>query len=166
MDHPQIKIILLWKCNWPMAFKNIHMQFYYSLFLSLFLSSVLMAQSEERLIVIGNETGISELTIKEARDIFKGKMAFWKNQEEVIVVLPSPKSDDAVGVAKEIFQSSVTAMQKHWLALVFQGRANPPVFVQSTKDAIDYVNKNPGAIAALYCKSSEVPSSIIIKLRY
>jgi hypothetical protein len=92
-------------------------------------------------------------------------MAFWKNKEEVVVVLPSPKSDDATGVANEIFQTSVTGMQKHWLALVFQGRSNPPVFVQSTREAIDYVNKNPGAIAALYCKSSEVPASLIIKLK-
>jgi ABC-type phosphate transport system substrate-binding protein len=142
------------------------MQFFYTIFLSFFLTTYLSAQAEERLIIIGNKTGLTELTIKDARDIFKGKMSFWKNNEEVIVVLPSPKSDDASGVAKEIFQSSVTAMQKHWLALVFQGRANPPVFVQSTKEAIDYVNKNPGSIAALYCKSSEVPTSITIKLKY
>lgn len=142
------------------------MQFLISLFLYLFLSNPLLAQSEEKLIVIGNKTGLTELTLKDARDIFKGKMAFWKNQEEVIIVLPSPKSDDASGVAREIFQTSVTGMQKHWLALVFQGRANPPVFVQSTLEAINYVNKNPGAIAALYCKSSDVPASITIKLKY
>jgi ABC-type phosphate transport system substrate-binding protein len=108
---------------------------------------------------------LTELTLKDARDIFKGKMAFWKNKEEVIVVLPSPKSNDAEYVAKDIFQTSVTGMQKHWLAIVFQGRANPPVFVQSTREAIDYVNKNPGAIAALHCKISEVPASIIINLK-
>lgn len=142
------------------------MQFLISLFLYLFLSNPLLAQTEERLVIIGNKTGLTELTIKEARDIFKGKMAFWKNQEEVIIVLPSPKSDGASGVARDIFQTSVTGMQKHWLALVFQGRANPPVFVQSTLEAINYVNKNPGAIAALYCKSSDVPASITIKLKY
>jgi hypothetical protein len=141
------------------------MQFLISLFLSLFLGTTLLAQTEEKLIIIGNKTGLTELTLKEARDVFKGKMAFWKNKEEVVVVLPSPKSDDATGVANEIFQTSVTGMQKHWLALVFQGRSNPPVFVQSTREAIDYVNKNPGAIAALYCKSSEVPASLIIKLK-
>jgi hypothetical protein len=141
------------------------MQFFYTLFLSLFLSSFLPAQSGESLIIIGNKTGFTELTLKEARDIFKGKMAFWKNKEEVIVVLPSTKSDDAEYVAKEFFQTSVTGMQKHWLALVFQGRSNPPVFVQTTKEAIEYVNKNPGAIAALHCKILEVPASIIIKLK-
>ena len=141
------------------------MQFFYTIFLSFFLTTYLSAQAEERLIIIGNKTGLTALTLKDARDIFKGKMAFWKNKEEVIVVLPSPKSNDAEFVAKDIFQTSVTGMQKHWLALVFQGRANPPVFVQSTRDAIDYVNKNPGAIAALHCKISEVPASIIINLK-
>ena len=141
------------------------MQFFYTIFLSFFLTTYLSAQAEERLIIIGNKTGLTELTLKDARDIFKGKMAFWKNKEEVIVVLPSPKSNDAEYVAKEIFQTSVTGMQKHWLSLVFQGRANPPVFVQSTREAIDYVNKNPGAIAALHCKVSDVPASIIIKLK-
>ena len=113
----------------------------------------------------GRLSALHVFTLKDARDIFKGKMAFWKNKEEVIVVLPSPKSNDAEFVAKDIFQTSVTGMQKHWLALVFQGRANPPVFVQSTREAIDYVNKNPGAIAALHCKISEVPASIIINLK-
>lgn len=141
------------------------MQFFYTILFTLVFSASLSAQSEEKLTIIGNKTGLTELSLKEARDIFKGKMSFWKNKEEVIVVLPSPKSDDATGVANEIFQTSVTGMQKHWLALVFQGRANPPVFVQSTREAIDYVNKNPGAIAALYCKSSEVPASLIIKLK-
>jgi ABC-type phosphate transport system substrate-binding protein len=141
------------------------MQFFYTIFLSFFLTTYLSAQAEERLIIIGNKTGLTELTLKDARDIFKGKMAFWKNKEEVIVVLPSPKSNDAEYVAKDIFQTSVTGMQKHWLALVFQGRANPPVFVQSTREAIDYVNKNPGAIAALHCKISEVPAPIIINLK-
>ena len=141
------------------------MQFFYTIFLSFFLTTYLSAQAEERLIIIGNKTGLTELTLKDARDIFKGKMAFWKNKEEVIVVLPSPKSNDAEFVAKDIFQTSVTGMQKHWLAIVFQGRANPPVFVQSTREAIDYVNKNPGAIAALHCKISEVPASIIINLK-
>jgi ABC-type phosphate transport system substrate-binding protein len=141
------------------------MQFFYTIFLLFFLTTYLSAQAEERLIIIGNKTGLTELTLKDARDIFKGKMAFWKNKEEVIVVLPSPKSNDAEYVAKDIFQTSVTGMQKHWLAIVFQGRANPPVFVQSTRDAIDYVNKNPGAIAALHCKTSEVPASSIINLK-
>lgn len=141
------------------------MQLFYTIFFSIFISSFISAQSEEKIIIIGNKTGLSELNIKTARDIFRGKQAFWKNQEEVIIVLPSTKSADAEMVAREIFQTSVTGMQKFWLALVFQGRANPPVFVMSTREAVDYVNKNPGAIAALYCKTTEVPASLIIKLK-
>lgn len=149
-----------------MAFKNKNMQIFYSFILLFFISNSFFAQSEEHIILIGNKTGLTELTIKEARDIFRGKMTFWKNQEEVIVVLPSPKSNSAAAVAKEIFQSSITAMQKHWLGLVFQGRANPPVFVQNTEEAIKYVIKHPGAIAVLFCNYNEVPSSIDIKLKY
>jgi hypothetical protein len=87
------------------------MQFFYTIILSVFLTSYLSAQAEERLIIIGNKTGLTELTLKDARDIFKGKMAFWKNNEEVIIVLPSPKSNDAEYVAKDIFQTSITGLR-------------------------------------------------------
>ena len=139
-------------------------KFIYILFLFL-LSSFVKSQDSEKITIIGNNTGITEITLKDARDVFKGKKTFWKNTEQVIIVLPASKSKNADIIATEIFQTSVSGMQKYWLALVFQGRANPPVFVQNTREAVDYVSKNPGAIAVVYCKESDLSSSTIIKLK-
>jgi len=139
-------------------------KYIYIFFLSL-LCSFVKSQDSEKVMIIGNNTGISEITLKDARDVFKGKKSFWKNKEQVIIVLPASKSKNADIIATEIFQTSVSGMQKYWLALVFQGRANPPVFVQNTREAIDYVSKNPGAIAVVYCKESDLSSSSIIKLK-
>jgi hypothetical protein len=142
------------------------MKYKYIYILILFLlCSFVKSQDIEKVMIIGNNTGISEITLKDARDVFKGKKSFWKNKEQVIIVLPASKSKNADIIATEIFQTSVSGMQKYWLALVFQGRANPPVFVQNTREAIDYVSKNPGAIAVVYCKESDLSSSSIIKLK-
>ncbi len=147
-----------------MASKIKCMQTIYSIIFCLFIFSNLNAQTEKEVIIIGNNTAIKEISLKDAKDVFKGKRVFWKNNEEVIVVLPSPKFEGVENVSNLIFQSSVTAMQKYWLGLVFQGRANPPVFVKNVTEAIEYVNKNSGSIAVLYCEMSELPSTLLIKL--
>jgi hypothetical protein len=141
------------------------MKYIYTLFIIL-LSFISNAQnSENSIFVIGNNTGLSQLTLKQTREIFKGKESFWKTKEQVIIVLPSPKSPNADIVANEIFQSSVSGMQKYWFSLVFQGRANPPVFLINNKDIIDYIIKNPGAIAVMYGNSKEAPARFLIPIK-
>jgi ABC-type phosphate transport system substrate-binding protein len=83
----------------------------------------------------------------------------------VIVVLPSNKSENAESVAKNLYGGSVTAMQKFWLALVFQGRANPPVFLQTSEEIIEYISKNPGAIGVIPKGSADIPQSIQLTIR-
>lgn len=119
----------------------------------------------EQIHVIGNRIGFNQSSLKGIKEIFKGKETYWKNKEQVIIVLPSARSENATIVAKEIFAMSVTAMQKYWLQMVFQGRGNPPVFLSTDKEIIDYVAKNPGAIGLIYRKEKEVPASLLIKIK-
>lgn len=93
-----------------------------------------------------NVSGVNILTFNEVVSIFKNGKSLWPNGQKVTVVLPSNKSVFAEKVALEIYGGSISSMQKFWLALVFQGRANPPVFFQTEEEVFEFISKNPGSI--------------------
>lgn len=112
-----------------------------------------------------NVKGVESLTSKEVVQIFRNGRSLWASGEKVVIVLPSNKSDMAESVAKNLYGGSVTAMQKFWLALVFQGRANPPVFLQTEEEIVSYIAKNPGAIGVLPKGNAIIPESILLTIR-
>jgi ABC-type phosphate transport system substrate-binding protein len=100
----------------------------------------------EGLIIIGNQIGTSQLTKSKTNEIFRGRNTVWSNGNTVVLVLPSQRNDNSALVARLLYQTTVKGMQKYWLSLVFQGRGNPPVFLDSDKEIVEYVLKTPGAI--------------------
>jgi len=116
------------------------------------------------MVVIGNKTGMSSVSVKELRKIFKGKYTNWRNGEAVTIVLPSPKTNNAEPVAKFIYQSSVSSMQKFWLSLVFQGRFSPPIFTDSNLETLQQIQKTPGAIGIVDQDDMNIPRALIIQV--
>jgi ABC-type phosphate transport system substrate-binding protein len=114
--------------------------------------------------IVGNNTGFKTTTTKNLKAIFKGKYSTWKNKEGVIIVLPSTKSDNAAAVAKYLYNTTVTGMQKYWLAQVFQGRSNPPVFLETDAEIVSYVKKNTGAVGIVRASTKDIPASIKITI--
>ncbi|MCU0399737.1 MAG: hypothetical protein MUE75_01830 [Algoriphagus sp.] len=112
-----------------------------------------------------NVKGVEFLSSKEVVQIFRNGRSLWASGEKVIIVLPSNKSKMAETVAKNLYGGSVTAMQKFWLALVFQGRANPPVFLQTEEEIVAYISKNPGAIGVLPKGVISIPASLHLTIR-
>ncbi len=115
-------------------------------------------------IVIGNNIGTKQLSTKEISQIFKGKYTSWPNNEQTIIVLPSSKNENVEVVAKFLFNGKKDVMMKYWLSLVFQGRANPPVFLERDKEIIEYVETNPGSIAIIKSTNSNLLNKITIKI--
>ena len=129
------------------------------------LSTKLFAQKDfSRMVVIGNKTGMSSMSVNELRKIFKGKYTNWRNGEAVTIVLPSPKTNNAEPVAKFIYQSSVSSMQKFWLSLVFQGRFSPPIFTDSDLETLQQIQKIPGAIGIVDEGDIGIPKALIIQV--
>lgn len=114
------------------------------------------------LLLIGNQTSYGSINQKLLNEIFKGRVQYWPNKEKVILVLPSTKSDLAPLVAKEIFNSSAEEMQKYWLSLVFQGRGNPPVFLQTSEDIHKYISQNTGSIGMIKNNFKPLDKKLII----
>lgn len=120
--------------------------------------------SLDGLLLIGNQTGLISINRKQMNGIFRGTQSIWKSKEQVIVVMPSSKADFAEQFASSVLQMSHSALQKYWLALVFQGRANAPVFLNSSSEIIEYVKKNPGAIAVVKAAEREIPAGMSITI--
>lgn len=129
------------------------------------LQTKLYAQQDlSKMIVIGNKTGMSSVSLKELRKIFKGKYTNWRNGETVTIVLPSPKTNNAEPVAKIIYQTSVPSMQKYWLSLVFQGRFSPPIFTDSDLETVQQIQKITGAIGIVDKDAAGIPRALIIQV--
>jgi ABC-type phosphate transport system substrate-binding protein len=138
----------------------------YLLALTLLICSTnLRAQKQfEDFILIGNTIGAKELKVFNMLKIFKGQQSNWNNGNSVTLVLPSTKTSSSEQIAKLVYNTSTSGMQKYWLGLVFQGRANPPVFMDSTEEMIRFVQRTPGAIALIPANNSEKPDNNLIIL--
>jgi len=114
--------------------------------------------------IIGNKTGFSSNSAKEIKQVFRGKYANWSTREQVIIVLPASKSSSAEIVASVIYGNTVSGVQKYWLSLVFQGRSNPPVFLDSDEEIINYVKRTSGSIGVISSGNQKVPGNLIISI--
>lgn len=119
----------------------------------------------DELVFVANVKGVNALSSKEVVQIFRNGRSLWPAGEKVLIVLPSNKSEFADVVAKNLYGGSVTSMQKFWLALVFQGRANPPVFVQTIEEVLSFISKNPGAIGVLPKTDTYTPQKFNLTIR-
>ncbi len=115
-------------------------------------------------VFIGNNVGFTKANTQTIKEIFKGKYTSWSNKESVTLVLPSTKSSNAAAVAKYLYGNTVNGMQKYWLSMVFQGRSNPPIFLESDDEIISYVTKNAGAIGIVNANSKNIPYSLKITI--
>jgi ABC-type phosphate transport system substrate-binding protein len=136
----------------------------YTLILFLVFSTIIHSQTFSDYKVIGNKTGETELTQLQVKSYFKGKYTLWGNNRSVKVVLHSSESSQASKLAKLIFNTSHSGVKKYWLSLVFQGRANPPVYCDSDSEVLEYVKKTPGAIGIIQSETS-CPSQYVIQIK-
>jgi len=114
--------------------------------------------------IIGNKTGFSSNSAKEIKQVFRGKYANWSTREQVIIVLPASKSSSAEIVASVVYGNTVSGVQKYWLSLVFQGRANPPVFLDTDEEIINYVKRTSGSIGVVSSGNQNLPRNLIITI--
>lgn len=135
-------------------------------FILLISGNRLMAQSAlPELTIIGNKTGFESTSLKEVRQIFKGKYSSWPiTKLSVTIVLPSPQSANAQKTATQIYANTISGVQKYWLSLVFQGRANPPLFLESDEDIVETVRKTPGAVGIISSGYPNTPKNLVINI--
>lgn len=130
------------------------------LFLLLASGPTLLAQDG---VPIGKGLDAKPMTSRQLKDVFLGNRSIWSNGNPVTVVLTSSDSDSFSKTAGWALNADAFDYQKHWLSLVFQGRTNAPVFLDTEKDVIDYVRSHNGAIGLLF--ETTPPADLVVSLQ-
>lgn len=105
---------------------------------------------ESGLVAVGNQSGApSAMKLSELKAVLMGEKQRWKNGNRVIIALMKTNTPVGKTTSARIYEMSGDELNKFWLALVFQGKAQPPYFFNSTSDLENFVAQNPGAIGIL-----------------
>lgn len=130
--------------------------------------SVRMSQAQtvpfDGFIVIANQVGSAWLTDDDALSALRGKKSVWANGKPVLVVFPNTRHEGSKTIARQLFSTDPLGMHRYWLSLVFQGRANAPVFVEDWDAVVRKVREVEGAIAVVP-RGTAVPEAMLISLR-
>ena len=120
------------------------------LIIVLFSMSLFAKSQESTLIAVGNQSGVpSEMKLSELRAVLMGEKQRWKNGNRIIIALMKTNTSAGKTTSARIYAMTGDELNKFWLALVFQGKAQPPYFFNSTSDLENFVAQNPGAIGIL-----------------
>jgi hypothetical protein len=102
------------------------------------------------LAAIGNVSGApADMKQSELKAVLMGETQRWKNGKRIVIALM--KTNTALGktTSSKIYDMSGDELNKYWLSLVFQGKAQAPTFFTSVSDLQNFVAQNPGAIGII-----------------
>ena len=117
--------------------------------LFLFFSATVMCQ-ETALVALGNQSGApSMMKLSELKSVLMGEKQRWENGNRVIIALMKTNTPIGKATSAKIYDMSANELNKFWLALVFQGKAQAPNFFNSPNDLETFFAQNPGAIGIL-----------------
>lgn len=99
------------------------------------------------LTVISNPKGAPpELKLTELKAILMGERQRWRSGSKIQIGLMKTNTPVGKTISEKIYNMSPDDVRKYWLALVFQGKADAPVFFNTTSELQAFVADNPGAI--------------------
>ncbi len=99
---------------------------------------------------ITNTSGApAEMKQSELKAFLRGETQRWKNGKRVLIALMKTNTPLGKSTADKIYDMTGDELNKYWLSLVFQGKAQAPVFFTSVAELQNYVSQNPGAIGII-----------------
>lgn len=91
----------------------------------------------------------AEMKQSDLKKIMMGETQRWKNGKRIVIALMKTNTDLGKATTAKIYDMSGDELNKYWLSLVFQGKAQAPVFFNSVTDLQNFVASNPGAIGII-----------------
>lgn len=105
---------------------------------------------ESGLTVIGHAKGVpAQLKESQLKAILRGERQRWADGTKVIIALMKTNTNVGLDTGKKIFNMTAHELNKYWLALVFQGKADAPNFFNTEPELESFVAQTQGAIGVL-----------------
>jgi F0F1-type ATP synthase beta subunit len=112
--------------------------------------SIQVKAQEKSLVAISHQSGApAAMKMSELRSVLMGEKQRWKNGSRVIIALMKTSTSIGKTTSERIYDMTGDELNKFWLALVFQGKAQAPNFFNSVTELENFVAQNPGAIGVL-----------------
>lgn len=115
------------------------------------------------LVIIANQSGApSDLKIAELKSVLMGEKQRWKDGKRILIALMKTNTPIGKVTSDRIYDMTGDELNKYWLALVFQGKAQAPLFFNNATDLENYVAQNPGAIGILGKPANDIEVKTIL----
>jgi hypothetical protein len=127
-------------------------QFFSKLFIiSIFCHLSLSASSQDlSLVIIANGKGVpAEMNMAQLKSTMRGEKLRWPDGTKVIIALLKSSTPIGLDTSKKIYNMNANELNKYWLALVFQGRADAPNFFNSESELETFISQTNGAIGVI-----------------
>ena len=125
-------------------------RFSFSLLLLLVYAHAPARAQDQALVVIGNGKGVpSEMKLAQLKATMKGERLRWPDVSKVVIALLKTTTTIGQSTSKKIYNMSANELNKYWLALVFQGKADAPNFFNSEGELAEFVAQTTGAIGVV-----------------
>ncbi len=109
----------------------------------------LQAQTAQLTVVSNPKGSPTDMKKAELRSIFLGEQQRWRNGNKIVIALMKTNTTPGKNVCDKIYDMSGDEVKKFWLALVFQGKADAPVFFNTVNELLAYVSENAGSIGII-----------------
>src|SRR5436305_6562759 len=122
-----------------------------SLFILLLVSLSFISKGQQTtLVAVGNSSDApATMKLSELKSILMGERQRWKSGDKILIALMKTNTPVGKATSERIYDMTGDELNKFWLALVFQGKAQAPNFFNSPAELANFVAQNPGAIGIL-----------------
>ncbi|GAA4501233.1 hypothetical protein GCM10023172_22750 [Hymenobacter ginsengisoli] len=100
-------------------------------------------------IIANNKGAPPEMKLAQLKSTMKGEKLRWPDGTKVVIALLKSTTLIGTNTSKKIYNMSSNELNKYWLALVFQGKADAPNFFTSESDLEEFVSQTAGAIGVV-----------------
>ena len=111
------------------------------------------AKSNDVAVVVNPSAPVDDLSLNEARTIFRGDRQYWRNDLPIVLLVRNPPSRERNVILKQLYSMTEAEFKQYWIAKIFRAEATSgPKIVYSNSMAADLVSVIPGAIAFMAAK--------------
>ena len=144
--------------------KSTQLFLFIAAFLGTSLSAFAQNKSNDVAVVVNPSAPVSELSLSEARTIFRGDRQYWSKDIPIVLLVRNPPSREREIILKKLYSMTETEFKQYWIAKIFRAEATSgPKIVYSNSMALDLVTVIPGAIAFMAAKDV-TPTVKVVKI--
>lgn len=123
------------------------------------------AQSVRYKVIVNATNPASVLMASELARIYLGTANVWPDRKTLVQAIDqadgSPLHEAFV---REILDKDSTSLSHYWEQAIFSGNALPPRKLASEMEIVDFVRRNPGAIAYVSANTTLAPETKVLRI--